>query len=87
MAGLIVWVLAVLASSYIPENVSLSTIKLKLIYFKHFYAFVLLRGVVGIGEASYAVIAPTIIADMFNGKMRSRILMFFYFAIPVGRFD
>jgi hypothetical protein len=41
---------------------------------------------VGIGEASYAVIAPTMIADMFAGKMRSRILMVFYFAIPVGRF-
>jgi hypothetical protein len=41
---------------------------------------------VGIGEASYAVIAPTMIADMFAGKMRSRILMIFYFAIPVGRF-
>lgn len=70
IAGEIIWVGAVLASSFIPEN--------------HFWAFVLLRGVVGIGEASYAVIAPTMIADMFVGKMRSRVLMFFYFAIPVG---
>ncbi|KAL3098048.1 hypothetical protein niasHT_027593 [Heterodera trifolii] len=70
LVGLSVWVGAVFASSFISEN--------------HFWAFLLFRGVVGIGEASYAVIAPTIIADLFVGQMRSRILMFFYFAIPVG---
>ncbi|KAE9547594.1 hypothetical protein FO519_009192 [Halicephalobus sp. NKZ332] len=68
--GLIIWVLAVLASSLIPKD--------------HFYAFLIMRGVVGIGEASYATITPTIIADMFTGNTRSRVLMFFYFAIPVG---
>ncbi|CAK5069941.1 unnamed protein product [Meloidogyne enterolobii] len=50
----------------------------------HFASFVILRGIVGIGEASYAVVAPTFLADMFGGKTRSRVLMFFYFAIPVG---
>uniref|UniRef100_A0A7E4UZF3 Glucuronosyltransferase n=1 Tax=Panagrellus redivivus TaxID=6233 RepID=A0A7E4UZF3_PANRE len=68
--GLSIWVGAVLASSFIPAN--------------HFIVFLLLRGVVGIGEASYAIIAPTIIADMFTKLARSRILMVFYFAIPVG---
>lgn len=40
----------------------------------------------GIGEAAYSIIAPTIIADMFTQVIRSRVLMFFYFAIPVGRY-
>lgn len=39
----------------------------------------------GIGEASYSTVAPTIIADLFTSDMRSRMLMVFYFAIPVGR--
>ena len=44
----------------------------------------MIRGLVGVGEASYSTIAPTIISDLFAGKMRSRMLGFFYFAIPVG---
>jgi len=39
---------------------------------------------VGIGEASYSTIAPTIISDMFVKDMRSKMLALFYFAIPVG---
>uniref|UniRef100_A0A914GY17 Major facilitator superfamily (MFS) profile domain-containing protein n=1 Tax=Globodera rostochiensis TaxID=31243 RepID=A0A914GY17_GLORO len=70
LIGLSIWVGAVFASSFITEN--------------HFWAFLLFRCIVGIGEASYAVIAPTLIADLFVGKLRSRVLMFFYFAIPVG---
>lgn len=46
--------------------------------------FLLFRGIVGIGEASYAIISPTVIADMFTGVLRSRMLMVFYFAIPFG---
>lgn len=40
---------------------------------------------VGIGEASYSTIAPTIIADLFVDKQRTMALSIFYFAIPVGR--
>ena len=40
---------------------------------------------VGIGEASYSTIAPTIIADLFAKDLRTQALMIFYFAIPVGR--
>ena len=39
---------------------------------------------VGIGEASYSTIAPTIISDMFVDDARSKALAVFYFAIPVG---
>ena len=55
------------------------------IVFQHFWAFIMLRGLVGVGEASYSTIAPTIIADLFSHDSRTKMLMIFYFAIPVGR--
>lgn len=49
-----------------------------------YWAFLACRAMVGIGEASYSTIAPTIISDMFVKDMRSKMLALFYFAIPVG---
>ena len=49
-----------------------------------FLAFLGCRAMVGIGEASYSTIAPTIISDMFVKDTRSKMLALFYFAIPVG---
>ena len=49
-----------------------------------FWAFVVLRGLVGVGEASYSTVAPTIIADLFSNQLRTNMLTVFYFAIPVG---
>ncbi|KRT86302.1 membrane transporter [Oryctes borbonicus] len=46
--------------------------------------FVVFRALVGIGEASYSTIAPTIISDLFVKGVRSKMLALFYFAIPVG---
>jgi MFS family permease len=43
-----------------------------------------MRALVGIGEASYSTIAPTIIADLFVQTQRTKALSVFYFAIPVG---
>ena len=42
------------------------------------------RGLVGIGEASYATIAPTMIADLFPPEKRLRMLSVFYIAMPLG---
>lgn len=42
------------------------------------------RALVGIGEASYATIAPTIIADLFPAEKRLRMLSIFYMAMPIG---
>ena len=50
-----------------------------------FWLFMIMRGLVGVGEASYSTIAPTIIADLFVKEMRTKMLAIFYFAIPVGR--
>ncbi len=43
-----------------------------------------LRTILGIGEASYATVAPTIITDLYPRESRSKMLAFFYVAIPVG---
>ncbi|XP_069508278.1 protein spinster homolog 1 isoform X2 [Ambystoma mexicanum] len=69
-AGITFWAAVTLASSFIPKQ--------------HFWLLLLTRGLVGVGEASYSTIAPTIIADLFVADLRSRMLTVFYFAIPVG---
>ena len=48
----------------------------------NFGLFITLRALVGIGEASYSTIAPTIIADLFTNQWRTAMLTVFYFAIP-----
>ncbi|XP_016985369.1 protein spinster isoform X1 [Drosophila rhopaloa] len=53
-------------------------------FMKNFGWFITFRALVGIGEASYSTIAPTIISDLFVNEMRSKMLAVFYFAIPVG---
>lgn len=51
----------------------------------HDYAQLLLRHtIVGIGEASYATIAPALVADSFPIERRGRVLSIFYLALPVG---
>ena len=44
----------------------------------------LIRSLVGIGEASYSCIAPTIIGDLFTSEVRTKMLGVFYLAVPVG---
>jgi len=53
-------------------------------FMTNFWTFLFFRALVGIGEASYSTIAPAIIADLYTKDSRSRVLAFFYFAIPVG---
>ncbi len=47
-------------------------------------SLLLMRALVGIGEAGYATVAPAMIADLFSEDRRGRMLAFFYVAIPVG---
>src|SRR5262245_39684021 len=42
------------------------------------------RCLVGVGEAVYGPIAPTVLADLFPVKQRGRVMSWFYLAIPVG---
>ncbi len=51
----------------------------------HSYTELLVRHtIVGIGEASYATIAPALVADSFPVERRGRMLSIFYLGLPVG---
>lgn len=53
--------------------------------FTHNFTELLLRHtIVGIGEASFVILSPTVIADMFPEKRRGSVMGIFYLAIPVG---
>ena len=67
--GVFIWTIFTIIGSFMPN----------------YEWFLICRAMVGIGEASYSTIAPTIISDMFVKDIRSKMLAFFYFAIPVGR--
>ncbi len=49
-----------------------------------FFAMLLTRCFVGIGEAAYGPVAPAMISDLFPIKNRGRVLAWFYAALPVG---
>jgi MFS family permease len=49
-----------------------------------FAALMVARACVGIGEAGYGAVAPSIISDLFPREQRTRVLSIFYIAIPVG---
>ncbi|KAK2832928.1 hypothetical protein Q5P01_016817 [Channa striata] len=68
--GITFWSIVTLVSSFTPKQ--------------HFWVLLLTRGLVGVGEASYSTIAPTIIADLYVKEKRTNMLSIFYFAIPVG---
>ncbi|KAJ8343038.1 hypothetical protein SKAU_G00329660 [Synaphobranchus kaupii] len=70
VGGLSVWIVTTLSSSFITES--------------YFWVLILMRALVGTGEASYCTIAPTIIADLFSGTQRTVMISFFYIFIPVG---
>ncbi|KAK2816347.1 hypothetical protein Q7C36_022618 [Tachysurus vachellii] len=70
VGGMIAWIIISLGSSFITAE--------------YFWVLVLMRALVGIGEASYCTIAPTIIGDLFTGSKRTIMISFFYIFIPVG---
>ena len=47
-------------------------------------ALLVCRALVGVGEAGYATVAPSMIADLFAPSERGRKLAWFYLATPVG---
>ncbi len=51
----------------------------------HSYGVLLLRHtIVGIGEATFVTITPAFVSDLFDERLRGRIMAIFYVAIPVG---
>jgi predicted MFS family arabinose efflux permease len=66
--GVLIWSVATIASG-LANN---------------FTQLLLARMVVGVGEASYATLAPTIIDDITPPERKNRALSIFYLAIPLG---
>ncbi|XP_074467626.1 protein spinster homolog 3-like [Sebastes fasciatus] len=70
IGSLCVWLVTAVGSSFVTES--------------YFWLLMLLRAMVGIGEASCTTIAPTIISDLFVGAQRSKVVCVFYIFGPVG---
>jgi MFS family permease len=66
--GVLVWSLATVASGLAGSFRQLLTA----------------RSFIGVGEAGFGGVAPTLISDLFPREKRGRVLSYFYVAIPVG---
>ena len=68
IGGAVLWSLATLATAWVHSYTTL--------YFRH--------ALVGVGEATFGIFAPAVLADFYPERERNRILTIFYLAIPVG---
>lgn len=68
IGGAVIWSLATLATAWVHDYWTL--------YIRH--------ALVGVGEASFGIFAPAVLADFYPERDRNRILSIFYTAIPVG---
>ena len=66
--GVLIWSVATFASGLAPSLM----------------VFLIVRAIVGIGEATYAVVTPSLLADFYPIERRGRAMAFFYAAIPLG---
>ncbi|MGB6192054.1 MAG: MFS transporter [Terracidiphilus sp.] len=66
--GATLWSIATLASGWVHGYTTL--------YIRH--------ALVGVGEATFGIFAPAVIADFYPERERNRVLSIFYIAIPVG---
>ena len=67
-AGVLVWSAATVAAGFAGG----------------FAALLASRAIIGVGEAAYATVGPSILGDWFPPQRRSTVLAIFYAAIPVG---
>jgi len=49
-----------------------------------FLTLVLMRSLIGVGEAGYSVVTPSLLSDFYPPERRGRALSIFYAAMPVG---
>jgi predicted MFS family arabinose efflux permease len=68
IAGALLWSLATLSTAWVHDYWTL--------YIRH--------ALVGVGEATFTIYAPAVLADFYPERDRNRILTIFYLAIPVG---
>jgi MFS family permease len=66
--GVVLWSLATLGTGWVHDYWTL--------YIRH--------AAVGVGEATFGIFAPAVLADFYPERDRNRILSIFYLAIPVG---
>jgi len=53
-------------------------------YSQNFEQMFFWRSILGIGEATYGVIAPALLADLFSPRVRGRVMGIYYLALPLG---
>ena len=53
-------------------------------FMEDYTSFLIMRAILGVGQASFATVSPTIISDMFANGRRSKMLALFYATIPIG---
>ena len=68
IAGAVLWSVATLTTVWVHDYWTL--------YIRH--------ALVGVGEASFGIFAPAVLADFYPERERNRIFSIFYLAIPVG---
>jgi MFS family permease len=68
IGGAVLWSLATLATAWVHDYQTL--------YIRH--------ALVGVGEATFGIFAPAVLADFYPERDRNRVLSIFYLAIPVG---
>jgi MFS family permease len=68
IAGAVLWSVATLGTAWVHD----------------YWTFYIRHALVGIGEATFGIFAPAVLADFYPERDRNRILSIFYLAIPVG---
>jgi MFS transporter, Spinster family, sphingosine-1-phosphate transporter len=68
IGGAVLWSVATLGTAWVHSYWTL--------FFRH--------ALVGVGEATFGIFAPAVLADFYPERERNRILSIFYLAIPVG---
>jgi len=68
IGGALLWSLATLGTAWVHD----------------YWTLFIRHAVVGVGEATFGIFAPAVLADFYPERDRNRILSIFYLAIPVG---
>ena len=73
ITGAVLWSIATLATAWVSHD-----------KYWGYWTLYLRHALVGVGEATFSIYAPAVLADFYPERDRNRILSIFYTAIPVG---
>ena len=68
IAGALLWSVATLGTAWVHD----------------YWTLFVRHALVGVGEATFGIFAPAVLADFYPEKDRNRVLSIFYLAIPIG---